>query len=397
MSNPVTRRRLFLLPALLGVCAVACSGQPSLPANLQPLVQQLDSAANTATQGPESASLTLGLVTREGLVWAKSYGYADIAKKTPATVDSVYRIGSITKQFTALMLLQLVHDGKVHLTDPVEKYFPEVNLVQGRHPTAPPITLIQLATHTAGLGREPDDTEKYTTGPVAEWDKTLIEALPHTKYISEPGTQWSYSNIGYAILGAALSRAAHRPYPDYVRERILKPLGMTHSDFEATPAIRETLATGYTSDKGKLDATIPTKEHETGRGYKVPNGALYSTVGDLARFEVFEMMNGPESVLPKKELKENRKRVVFSNPDFEGGYGLGFAMLSPVDGHDITATFLGHQGGVAGYVAWAVFEPHANVGVVILDNANDGKTFKLIDLFVHKLEVQRPPEEKTGN
>jgi CubicO group peptidase (beta-lactamase class C family) len=368
----------------------AVAAQQSVPSSLQPLVQELDGAATNAMKDPKSASLTLGIVTKDGLVWSKSYGFADIEKKTLATPDSVYRLGSITKQFTALMLLQLVHDGKVHLTDPVEKYFPEINLVQGRYSNAPPITLLQLATHTAGLDREPDDLDTYLKGSLSDWEKVLIAALPHTKYISEPGTEFSYSNIGYAILGAALGRAAHQPFTEYVKQHILLPLGMTHSDFEATPSIRKTLTTGYTpDDKGKLDSAQPTLEH-AGRGYKVPNGALYSTVGDLARFEVFEMMNGPETVLPRKELEKNYNRIIFTNTDLDNGYGIGFLIQQSVQRADVTATFIGHSGAVAGYAAWALFEPHANVGIVILDNANDGKGFKLMDIFVHKLEVKPP-------
>jgi CubicO group peptidase (beta-lactamase class C family) len=389
-------RRLIhahVILALLLIVSGGLAAQPSLPASLQPLVQELDNAATNAMKDPKSASLTLGLVTKDGLVWSKSYGFADIEKKTPATPDSVYRIGSITKQFTALMLLQLVHDGKVHLTDPVEKYFPEINLVQGRHATAPPITLLQLATHTAGLDREPDDLDTYLKGPVSEWEKVLMAALPHVKYISEPGTEFSYSNIGYAALGAALARAAHQPYTEYVKQHILLPLGMTHSDFDATPSIRKALATGYTpDDKGKLDPSEPTREH-AGRGYKVPNGALYSTVGDLARFEAFEMLNGPEAVLPKKELEKNYSRIIFTNTELNFSYGIGFMIQAPVQHGDVMATFMGHSGAVSGYPAWAFFEPHANVGIIILDNANDGKGFKLMDIFMHKLEVKRPAKK----
>lgn len=139
----------------------------------------------------------------------------------------------------------------------------------------------------------------------------MISALPHTKYLYEPGTHFSYSNIGYAILGAALSRAAHQPYTDYVKERILLPLGMTHSDFEATPAIRQNLTIGYNKNKEeKLDAETAEKEHQSGRGYKVPNGALYTTVGDMAKFEQLEMLGEPENVLSKKELEENAHRLI---------------------------------------------------------------------------------------
>ena len=100
-------------------------------------------------------SVTIGIVSDGQLTWSRSYGDADMEKKIMAGPDTVYRIGSITKQFTALMLLQLEQQGRVHFSDPVDKYFPEVNQLQSRFPGAPPITLQQLAMHTAGIGREP--------------------------------------------------------------------------------------------------------------------------------------------------------------------------------------------------------------------------------------------------
>lgn len=368
---------------------IACShAQQPLPPALQPLVQELDKAATEMVKDPSAASFSIGIATKDGLVWSKAYGLANIENKVPATPESVYRIGSITKQFTAVMLLQLVHDGKVHLSDPVEKYFPEINLVTGRFPGAPPITLMQLATHTAGLSREPENTDTYVTGPVSEWEKTLIAALPHVRYELEPGTHFSYSNIGYAILGATLSRAAKQPYTDYVREKILLPLGMAHSDFEATPAIRKTLATGYIyNDDKKPDSAMAETELKTGRGYKVPNGALFSTVGDLARFEQFEMRNGPETVLPHKDLTENYGRLVASDASFGGGYGVGFS-VETVATPDARAVFIGHDGGVAGYVSSAHFEARSNVGIVILHNSLDPNIRKLMEIFRHKLDVK---------
>ena len=362
-------------------------GQQKPPADLQPVIDQLDKTAAELVKDPNAASFTIGLVQKSGLVWTKSYGYADIANKKPATADSVYRIGSITKQFTALMLLQLVRDGKVHLSDPVEKYLPEIHQVTGEYKNAPPITLVQLATHTSGLDREPADTETYVKGPVSDWVKILISALPHTKYLYEPGTRFSYSNIGYAILGAALSRAAHQPYTDYVKEKILLPLGMTHSDFEATPAIRQDLAIGYDLDdkENKLDAETAEKEHQSGRGYKVPNGAIYSTVGDMAKFEQLEMLGGPESVLSKKELEENAKRLITADRELDFGYGIGF-LVQRQAGH----VFIGHSGGVAGYLTMAMFQPTAETGIIILHNEIAPGIQKLMEIFTKTLPVKEP-------
>lgn len=316
-------------------------------------------------------SVTAGVVAGKELIWSKSYGDADMEKKTPADVDTVYRIGSITKMFTALMLEQLVDTGKVHLSDPVEKYFPEIKSVQGRFPDAPPITLIQLATHTSGLGREPDDTRTYTTGPVSDWEKTLIAALPHTHYIHEPGTRFSYSNIGYAILGAALSRAAGEPYTEYVPKHILQPLGMTHSALERNAAMLPHLAKGYVVMGPKqVDSEMPQRENDRGRGYKVPNGALYTTVGDLAHFASFLMDQGPESVLKASALEAFQTEIIVpADVGLTDGYGLGF-IVARRDGY----VAFEHSGAVAGYTANLIINRAKGIAVIVFSNgaANPG-------------------------
>ena len=369
----------FLL-CFLFISWAGLNAQEKTDQGLLPLIDQLDKTASQMVQG-QHASLTIGLVKKTGLVWTKSYGYADIEKKELANIDSVYRIGSITKQFTALMLLQLVHQGKVHFSDPVEKYFPEIQLVKSDYKNAPPVTLAELALHRSGLDVEPD-SDIFMQGPVSDWEKVLIAALPHTKYAHEPGRYFAYSNIGYAILGAALERAAHQPYTDYIKENILRPLKMTHTDFEPTPAIREHLATGYEHIyPDRLDRDRSQKE-QAGRGYKVPNGALYTTVDDLARFEAFEMLGGPEAVLPGQELEEARGQVS-ANDNLSAGYGLGVQFVR--SGENV---FLGHTGSVAGYTALAFVQLRAGVGIVVLRNEDGPEIQKLLDVFTQNLEVK---------
>jgi CubicO group peptidase (beta-lactamase class C family) len=275
----------------------------------------------------------------------------------------VYRIGSITKQFTAIALLQLVRGGKVRLTDPVEKYVPEINRVQNRFAGSPPITLVQLATHTSGLDREPADVETYTTGPVAKWDRTLIAALAHTRYAFEPGTRQVYSNIAVGTLGLALGRAAGEPYIDYVKRQVIKPLGLTSTAFEPDDALRPRIAKGYVARGGSPDSTQPSTELETGRGYKVPNGALFTTIGDLARFVSFELGYGPDVVLPKETVADNLSRIYFANAGLVSGFGIGFSAFRKGE-----IVLLGHGGSVAGYVAGAYFHPASKIGIVYLRN-----------------------------
>jgi CubicO group peptidase (beta-lactamase class C family) len=378
------------LIALFGSVLPAAAQAPAPEPNpeLRALIERLDAQASQEFAKDSFASITLGVVSGDGLAWSKSYGWADIEEKSPATKSTVYRIGSITKEFTALMLLQLVEQGKVHFSDPVEKYFPEINKVQGRFPGAPPITLIQLATHTSGLDREPEDTETYLKGPVSDWEKVLIAALPKTRYVFEPGTHYSYSNIGYAALGAALSRAAGQSYVDYVTQRIFKPLGMTSSFFEPNDRIRSRISRGYISDEGKIDAETAEREHQ-GRGYKVPNGAVYTTVEDLARFVAFQMGAEAPSVLKKESLDESFGSLVSAaNPELTRGYGTGFQVLRLDD-----TVLYGHSGGVAGYEAQAFFDRSSRTGVILLRNALGGSfdTSSLLRAAFGKATKPRAP------
>ncbi|MGA3236103.1 MAG: serine hydrolase [Bryobacteraceae bacterium] len=335
-------------------------------ANLRPHLPEIDALIAADLARRPVGSVTAGVVSGKELIWSKSYGDADMEKKTAADTDTVYRIGSITKMFTALMLEQLAEAGKVHLSDPVEKWFPEIKTVQGRFPDATPITLIQLATHTSGLGREPDNTDTYVTGAVADWEKTLIAALPHTHYIFEPGTRYSYSNIGFAILGAALSRAAGESYVEYVPKHIFQPLGMTHSALERNAQMLPHLSKGYQlmGPNGGVDSETAQREHETGRGYKVPNGAIYTTVGDLARFASFLIGQGPESVLKTASLQVfQMQTVVPADLELTHGYGIGFE----VDRRENYVAF-GHGGAVAGYTASLLMNRKAGFGVIVLSN-----------------------------
>jgi CubicO group peptidase (beta-lactamase class C family) len=320
-------------------------------------------------------SVTVGVVSGKQLIWTNSYGYADMETKTTADQNTVYRIGSLTKMFTALMLEQLVQAGIVKFSDPVEKYFPEVNTIKGKFRDAEPITLGQLATHTAGLGREPDDETKYAKGPVSDWEETLIAALPHTHFEFKPGSRFLYSNIGFAILGAALSRAAAEPYTRYVPGRIFEPLGMTHSAMEPNPNLLPHLSKGYLVENRSLfvDSKTAQREHE-GRGYKVPNGAVYTTVGDLARFASFLLGEGPATVLKNSSLESD-----LSIPA-DSSYGLG-VMIVKRKGY----IALGHNGAVAGYQAALMLNREAGMGVIIL--ANVLGTVDTTDLALQALDI----------
>lgn len=318
-----------------------------------------------------TGGVVLGVVLGDSLVWSTSRGYADSRSRRAMTPDRIFRIGSITKQFTALMFLQMVRRGRVALTDPVERYVPEARALRKFFPNAPRITLFQLATHTSGLAREPDD-RRLAQGPSDRWDTLVVRGLTQIKVLAEPGTAYRYSNFGYALLGLALSRAANERYEAYVAARILQPLGMTASGFR--PFADSLLATGYDWDNGEIDARTPAREHR-GRGYKVPNGGLYSTLGDLARFVAFEMEEGPDSVLPRETLDSNYRRIIYANRGLTDAAGLGFVLVRQGD-----VTAFGHAGTVAGYDAITGFDPERRIGVIVLHNvsSSDFDSYRLL-------------------
>jgi CubicO group peptidase (beta-lactamase class C family) len=379
----VVMQRIVCLGLLLALMSRAAFCQSQGPSSAA--LESLDSVIAKQVSDNGVGGVTVGVVVGPDLVWTKSYGEANMESHIPAQQESVYRIGSITKQFTAVMLLQLVELGKVHLSDPVEKYFPEINKVKGRWPGAPPITFFQLATHTAGLAREPEDLPSYTVGPVSEWEKVLLKALEHTSYAYEPGTRYSYSNIGYAVLGAALARVAKEPYVEYVTKNISLPLGMTHTVFEPTQDTRRNLAKGYACDGKIVDTKVAEAEHN-GRGYKVPNGAMYSTVGDLAKFVAFEMGFGREAILRKQSLESARKYLV-STDLLSQGYGIGLEASWHGD-----YMLLGHGGDVAGYVAAAYFEPQRKLGILFFHNGSGDKLdeWKMVSLMVDAIAPTLP-------
>ena len=192
--------------------------------------------------------LSVAVVHGPETTWARGFGYADLERQTPASPDTVYAVGSITKLFTATMLMQLRDAGKLRLDDPVQEFLPDVE-VPRRHPGAPAITFRHLVTHTSGLVKD---------APVGYWDsrdfppvERLMALLPETEQPYPPSTQWKYSNLGVALLGHALARIAGQSWEAYVQDHILRPLGMTDSAPRLTSALRSQAARGYARPPGQ--------------------------------------------------------------------------------------------------------------------------------------------------
>jgi CubicO group peptidase (beta-lactamase class C family) len=129
-------------------------------------------------------SISAGVVVGNDVIWAKGFGWADIEKQTPADEETIYRTGSISKSFTAVLMMQMVGQGYFKLDDPVEKYFPEINNLADRPEGAKPLTFRNLASHTSGLSREPN-LKGAASGPISQWEDKILASIPKTSYLSQ--------------------------------------------------------------------------------------------------------------------------------------------------------------------------------------------------------------------
>ncbi len=312
-----------------------------------------------------NGSISAAVLKGDKIIWSKAFGFVDNTSKTKADTTTIYRIGSITKTFTSILMMQLLEEGIIELEDPIEKYVPEVKELIG-YSDMTKITFLQLASHTSGLHREPN-MEDASDGPINEWKNKVLKAIPSISFQSSPGEKYSYSNIGYGILGLALSRAVKKPYIQLVKDNIFIPLGMTTTFFNVPNSKLDQLAVGMEGGPfGEINMEIPKKEH-AGRGYKVPNGAIYSTPNDMAKF--MGAMMGFQNLVHPSNLAQMHQSPLPEDETWWQNYGLGIRLL-----RDSIISTAGHTGSVSGYTANFMYQREGEYGVVIMRNYNWGMT-----------------------
>lgn len=314
--------------------------------------------------------LSVAVVSGQGVLWSKGYGFANLEGRIPATPGTLYRVASVTKVFTAAMLMQLRDAGKLSLDDPVERYLPEFRL-RLRFADSPPPTFRQLAAHTAGLPRD-----NPPAGPSRERPRTIdgvLRSLADAELSIPPLTERKYSNLGISILGHALSRIAGQPYAVYVVERILRPLGMVESGFIVPPrrdwldvpgGAKRRLAIGYAPGPGGEPRPVA---YGPDGDADLPAGGLHSTVAEMARFVALQFRDGPAEdgqILRGTTLREMRQPVSL-DPDWQHGAGIGWIV-----GRLCGRTIVSHGGAISGYKAEVAFIPSEQLGVAVFANTN---------------------------
>jgi CubicO group peptidase (beta-lactamase class C family) len=262
-----------------------------------------------------------------------------------ATPDTQYRVGSITKTFTAAAIMQLRDEGKLGLEDTIDEH------LEG---AAYSPTIRRLLSHASGLQRETHD-DSWLSFRFAPPDE-LLETLAEAEMVLPSGARFHYSNLAYALLGIVVERASGRPYMEYVRERLLEPVGLTRISFEP----QQPAATGYVSQP-YADGVWEAIDVETGAWASA--GQLWGTVGDLCRWGAF-LADPDEAVLAKKSAEEMRTvQVIADHERWTAGYGLGLGLVR--DGERILA---GHGGSMPGFIAGMYFSAEDKLAIGVLTN-----------------------------
>ena len=307
-----------------------------------------------------NGSISMVIVKGNKVIRSKSFGTSDL-KELDADTSNIYRIGSISKSFTAFLMMILMQKQIILLDEPVEKYLPEVKEIQG-YSDSTRFTFRQLASHTSGLAHLPK--MRYKHGSVQEWEPLLLESLPATNFISPPGERYIYSNIGYGILGLAISRAADKPFIELMHSEVFIPLNMKSTFYTIPKDKMKHLAHGRSGGPmGGYDDERPKKEL-VGRSWAVPNGGIWSTSNDLARF--MSCIMGYTEILNQNNLAM-MKTTQTPGDRWDQNYGIGFVIYQDSILHTI-----GHEGGTRGYRANFLFEKESEYGVILLRNYNWG-------------------------
>ncbi|HKS38072.1 MAG TPA: serine hydrolase [Verrucomicrobiae bacterium] len=294
------------------------------------------------------------LVAQNGRVlFEKGYGLADTEKRATATPETKFRIGSITKQFTAAAILKLQEEGKLSVNDKLSKFIPD-------YPRGDEVTIHHLLTHTSGIHSytsKPDFMESVTA-PVKTEEH--IQSFKNDPYDFDPGKRWLYNNSGYFLLGYIIEKASGESYGDFLRRKFFEPLGMTHTGVHSSSAALEHEALGYQFEDGKFRKALNWDMSKAGGA-----GALYSTVGDLHRWN--------EGVFNGNVLQEPTLKAAFTpvktedNKDdrSENGYGYGWAIGTTRGLQEIS-----HGGGLHGFLSYLLRLPKENFTVVVLANCS---------------------------
>lgn len=327
--------------------------------------EAIDAAVTAYMTENEVPGVVLGIVVGDAIVYTQCYGVADASSEAPMKLNTTFQIASVTKLFTASLMVALEQDGILSAGDPVDTFL--VDATAPRDARGRVIRLMDLATHTSGLPKEPPNRKDRPDSPTVMEPYSqadLYEALANTELLYPTGGEVEYSNFGYGLLGHALERAAGAPLEEVMRARLWEPLGMKHTYVFDRPDGASDLAASHWD---WYSPRHPSPVQEFGDIWGMIG--IHTTLADLARFASLQFRaHDPEaSVIDGHRLAEmHRPRVLMSSSfgDENGAFGIGWIVKS-VPG---AGMLIEHEGSNDGHSAYLGVQPEKGVGLIVLAN-----------------------------
>ena len=318
--------------------------------------------------------IVFGLVVDGTLVHAAGAGFTDVSKKTAATPTSLFRIASMSKSVTNMAILKLRDEGKLRLDDPVQQYIPDMAKMTYLTADSPLITIRHLMTHTAGFPEDNPWGDRQLDDSDADLMKLIKGDLSNS---NAPGVSYEYSNLGFAMLGAIITKVSGTQYQRYITDNILKPLGMTHTVWEYTEVPANLLAHGYRweDNQWKEEALL----HDGSYGAM---GGLITSVEDFSKYMAYHQAAWPPrsdtdaGPVKRSSVREMQQPWTFNflNPQFKypsgrtcamtSSYAYGLRWSRDCDGR----VYVGHTGGLPGFGSQWWVMPDYGIGVVACGN-----------------------------
>lgn len=290
------------------------------------------------------------LVADKGeLIYKNGFGLANMEWDIPNTTDTKFQIASMTKPFTALLIMQLVAENKLDLHKPISTYLTDYPKVNGDQ-----ITIHHLLTHSAGIGHDRTNKEKYNK------PEAMVKQFANLPLKFTPGERFNYSNSGYTLLGYIIETITEKTYADVLQERIFKPLGMTNSGVYKHRPLIKNIASGYYRNFGEY---YDNDQSDETTAYAA--GAIYSTVEDLF---LWDQALNTETLLPKKY-----RDLIFVKHiiDSNAYYGYGWELRDKAIGNTSeTVETVGHSGSIGGFRTLYTKIPSRNASIIILNNSS---------------------------
>ncbi len=367
-------RILKILCAAVLVLAPASALAQRVPDKIAAAIPAIDRIFADFQQQSHAPGLVYGIVADGRLVHVRSFGVQDLEEKRPVTADSLFRIASMSKAFTALAILKLRDEGKLSLDALAESYIPEMR--GWRYPTAdsPRIRVRDLLSHTAGFVTDDPWGDRQQVITEAEFTRMVKEGVPFTR---APGTAFEYSNFGYALLGRIVTNASGMPYDQYIMRTIMRPLGMASTGYEVRDWPVERRAIGYRWEN-EAHSEEPTMRH----GVFGAMGGVQTSANDYGKWIAYllsawpardSIEQGPVRRATVRELQQGSnfpqlRRRFGSTAETAcrqaAAYGKG--LIAAVD-CELGST-LSHGGGYPGYGSHMMLMPDHGVGILVFSN-----------------------------